>query len=74
VGDEKWWIAGHEPDSQWEVTVIHMLKIYNAMVQWVATPDHADALLLERRLIEWHRACTGMAPPAVGWEAKPALA
>lgn len=70
VGDEKWWIAGHEPDEQWEVTVIHMLKIYNATVQWVTTPDHADALLLERRLIEWHRACTGTAPLIVGWEAK----
>lgn len=70
VGDERWWIAGHEPEEQWAVTVVHMLKIYNATVQWVATTDHADAVLLERRLIEWHRTCTGMAPLVVGWEAK----
>ena len=70
VGDEKSWIAGHEPDEQWAVTVVHTLKIYNATVQWVATADHTDAVLLERRLIEWHRTCTGMAPLVVGWEAK----
>ncbi|MBD0736058.1 hypothetical protein [Streptomyces sp. CBMA29] len=70
VSDEKGWIAGHEPDEQWAVTVVHMLKIYNATVQWVATADHAEALLLERRLIEWHRTCTGMGPLVVGWEAK----
>ncbi|MER8162194.1 hypothetical protein [Streptomyces sp. NPDC094472] len=34
VGDEKWWIAGHQPDNQWAVTVVHMLKVYNATVQW----------------------------------------
>jgi hypothetical protein len=70
VGDEKGWIAGHKPDEQWEVTVVHMLKIYNATVRWIPTTDHADAVLLERRLIEWHRACTGLAPLVVGWEAK----
>lgn len=47
-----------------------MLKIHDADVQWVVTEDYAEAELLERRLIEWHRACTGIAPLAVGWNAK----
>ena len=70
VGDEKYWIAGHEPDEAWEVSVVHTLRIHDATVQWVVTEDYADAQLLERRLIEWHRACTGIAPLAVGWNAK----
>ncbi|WP_152523113.1 hypothetical protein [Nocardiopsis potens] len=70
VGDEKGWIAGYAPDDYWEVSVVHMLTVYSATVQWIATADHEGAVLLERRLIEWHRACVGMAPLVVGWEAK----
>lgn len=47
-----------------------MLKVHAATVSWIVTADKAGALLLERRLIEWHRTCVGMAPLVVGWEAK----
>lgn len=55
VGDELGWIAGHETTERWSVTVVHMLKVFDAAVSWVATDTHEDAVLLERRLIEWHR-------------------
>jgi hypothetical protein len=70
LGNYQRWIAGYDPDSSWEVTVVHMLKVHQASVQWITTSSHEEALELERRLIEWHRACVGMAPPVVGWEAK----
>lgn len=49
---------------------MHMLTVHQASVQWITTSSHEAALDLERRLIEWHRACVGIAPPVVGWEAK----
>ncbi len=64
------WLSGHEPLVSWQVSVIHMLKIHGGTVRWVQTADHPEAILLERRLIEWHRACTGIAPLVVAWEAK----
>jgi hypothetical protein len=39
-------------------------------VRWIPTADADDAKTLERRLIEWHRTCVGIAPVIVGWEAK----
>ncbi|MBS2532578.1 hypothetical protein KGQ20_07315 [Catenulispora sp. NF23] len=63
-------IDAHDPVSDWAVSVIHMLKRFNATLQWIATSDEGEAALLERRLIEWHRACTGIAPIVVGWDAK----
>jgi len=71
LGDYGRWMAGYDPDSEWTVTVVHMLKTLDARVQWLPTGTHAEALELERRLIEWHRACIGAAPPIVGWDAKP---
>jgi hypothetical protein len=47
-----------------------MLKIHHARPQWLTTSDHDEALLLERRLIEWHRVRVGIAPIVTGWEAK----
>jgi len=70
LGDYRRWISGYDPGSMWEVSVVHMLKRYEAEPRWVQTADHGDALLLERRLIEWHRACVGIAPIVAGWEAK----
>ncbi|WP_147449534.1 hypothetical protein [Actinomadura pelletieri] len=70
LAKEQGLIDGHDPDNEWEVTVIHQLKRFDATVEWVPTVSHRDALTLERRLIEWHRACTGNAPPVAGWEAK----
>jgi len=70
LGDYRKWIAGYDPESDWEVSVVHMLKVHQADVQWVTTSSHDQAKELERRLIEWHRACVGIAPLVVGWEAK----
>lgn len=70
LGNYESWIAGYDPESAWEVTVIHMLKVHHASVQWITTSSHDEALELERQLIEWHRACVGMAPLVTGWEAK----
>ncbi|MEV6377763.1 hypothetical protein [Micromonospora musae] len=64
------WITKYNPEERWEVSVIHMLKTHGANVCWLPTIDHPDALLLESRLIEWHRAKVGIAPVVVGWEAK----
>lgn len=64
------WLAGYKPNERWEVSVIHMLKIHRSTVRWVQTTHHAEAMRLERRLIEWHRASVGIAPLVVGWEAK----
>jgi hypothetical protein len=71
IGYEASLISAHDPVSAWQVSVIHMLKVHSATVEWMTTTDLADAELLERRLIEWHRTCVGMAPLVVGWEAKP---
>lgn len=70
LGRERSWIDGHDPETEWEVTVVHMLKRLSAMPHWYERPSHADAVELERRLIEWHRALTGVAPIIVGWDAK----
>lgn len=70
LGNERGWICGHDPATMWEVSVVHMLKLHSAEVVWVETVDHDDALILESRLIEWHRANVGVAPLIVGWEAK----
>jgi hypothetical protein len=67
LGDYDRWLAGAQPDSQWEVSVVYILKTMNASRRWVTTDSDRDALLLERRLIEWHRACTGIAPFVTGW-------
>jgi hypothetical protein len=47
-----------------------MLKQHHGTVRWLSTVDHTDAKMLERRLIEWHRTCVGIAPLVTGWEAK----
>lgn len=70
LGYEQAEVTAHNPATDWHYTVIHMLKLHAATVGWIVTADEADATLLERRLIEWHRACVGMAPLVVGWEAK----
>jgi hypothetical protein len=70
LADYQRWIDGYDPDSSWQVSVVHMLRTQDATVQWVITGSHGDALTLERRLIEWHRACVGVAPIVTGWEAK----
>lgn len=70
LGNYQRWIDGYNPDSDWEVSVVHMLKVHNAVPQWISTSTHENALELERRLIEWHRACVGIAPIVTGWEAK----
>jgi len=70
LGREKYWVDGHDPDTDWEVTVVHMLKRFSAVPRWHEQPLHADAVELERRLIEWHRVLTGVAPLLVGWDAK----
>lgn len=71
IANERRWVRGYEPETKWAVTVVHLLKQFDASAHWLATDTHADALLLERCLIEWHRACVGTAPLAVGWDAKP---
>lgn len=70
LGDYERWLTGAKPDERWEVSVVYMLKVFNASRWWVTTDSDEDAKLLERRLIEWHRACTGVAPVVTGWEAK----
>jgi len=70
VGDEQDMVQAYDPATEWHYSVIYVLKVHGAQVGWVTTTDHADAELLERRLIEWHRACVGIAPVAVGWDAK----
>ena len=70
LADYRRWIEGYDPDSGWEVSVVHMLKLHRARSQWLTTEDHREALTLERRLLEWHRACVGIAPIVTGWEAK----
>ncbi len=70
VRREKSWVDGHDPEADWEVTVVHMLKRLAAVPHWHERPTHVDAVELERRLIEWHRALTGVAPLIVGWDAK----
>lgn len=63
---------GYEPaGDRWEVSVVHMLRVYRARPMWARANTAADALEVERRLIEWHRACVGIAPLAVGWDTKP---
>lgn len=71
LGGYRDWLHDYDPDAAWDVTVVHMLHRLQATVQWVVVGSWQNAVLLERRLIEWHRACTGVAPPVVGWEAKP---
>jgi hypothetical protein len=71
IQDQEGWVDEYIPAERWTLSVIHMFKEHQAQVSWVETPDHDQALELERRLIEWHRAETGVAPPAVGWECKP---
>ncbi|NJC72420.1 GIY-YIG nuclease family protein [Planosporangium thailandense] len=68
--DYRRWLDGYKPDEEWEVTVVHMIKIFGGTVWWMPTSTHDDALVLEQRLIEWYRARAGFAPPFVGWEAK----
>ncbi len=70
LGREKSWVDGHDPEVDWEVTVVRMLKRFAAVPYWHERPAHDDAVELERRLIEWHRALTGVAPLIVGWDAK----
>ncbi len=70
LGYERGEVAAHNPLTHWHCSVIHLLKLHEATVEWVTTANKTDSLLLERRLIEWHRACVGIAPLAVGWEAK----
>lgn len=67
VGNERSWVDVHEPESGWAPTVVHMLKHLEAKPHWVEVDSHEEALLLERRLIEWHRAVVGTAPLLVGW-------
>ncbi|WP_238005913.1 hypothetical protein KZZ52_41905 [Dactylosporangium sp. AC04546] len=64
------WIDGYDPEEGWEVSVIHLLKQSGAVVRWLPTTDHAEALILESRLIEWHRTEVGIAPIVTGWNAK----
>ncbi|MFD7621674.1 hypothetical protein [Streptomyces sp. NPDC059802] len=71
IRDQEGWVDQYVPAERWTLSVIHMFKEHQAQVSWVETADHEEALELERRLIEWHRAETGVAPPAVGWECKP---
>jgi GIY-YIG catalytic domain len=68
--DYRRWIDGYDPETDWEVSVVHMLKTHHARSQWLTTSNHDEALKLERRLIEWHRARVGIAPIVTGWEAK----
>lgn len=65
---------GYEPaGDRWEVSVVHMLRVYRAKPMWARAwaRDPEAALKVERRLIEWHRACVGIAPLAIGWDTKP---
>ncbi|MFG2211002.1 GIY-YIG nuclease family protein [Streptomyces sp. NPDC048638] len=71
IGDQEGWVDEYIPAERWTLSVIHMFKEHHAQVSWVETTDHEEALELERLLIEWHRAETGVAPPAVGWDCKP---
>ena len=67
LGAEQRWVDQHDPASMWEVTVIHGLKRLGATPRWITTTDYDQALRLEgRHLIEWHRACVGIAPILVG--------
>ncbi|MFF9436395.1 GIY-YIG nuclease family protein [Streptomyces sp. NPDC014735] len=70
LGREQGWVSAYEPAESWAVSVVHMLKHHQAEAWWVPTADLFEARELERRLIEWHRAVTGNAPPAAGWDAK----
>jgi hypothetical protein len=60
----------HNPETHWIASVIHTIKLHNATCCWIETRDADEAALLEKRLIEWHRACTNIAPLAVGWASK----
>jgi hypothetical protein len=70
LGEEQEWLDAFDPALEWHYSVIHLLKVHAATVGWIVTKDEADAAILERRLIEWHRACVGIAPLAVGWESR----
>jgi len=69
--DEARWVDEHQPDSGWAPSVIHFLQQRRATPFWLPTTDLADARLLERRLIEWHRTTVGCAPLLTGWAPKP---
>jgi hypothetical protein len=70
LADYAGWIDGYDPEERWEVSAIHMLKQSRALVRWLPTADHAEALILESRLIEWHRTEVGIALIVTGWNAK----
>lgn len=67
LGNERSWIDVHDPAAGWAPTVVHMLRQLEARPHWVETDSHEEAVMLERRLIEWHRAVVGTAPLLVGW-------
>jgi hypothetical protein len=70
LGYEQFEVDAHDPVENWHYSVIHMLRLHGATVEWITTADTEEALELERRLIEWHRTCVGMASLVVGWESK----
>lgn len=71
LGRERRLRNGYEPaGDRWEVSVVHMLRVYRAEPLWARATDAAAAVTVERRLIEWHRACVGIAPLARGWDTK----
>jgi hypothetical protein len=40
---------------------VNVLRRCRAVPYWIRTADREDALVLGRRLIEWHRVCAGLA-------------
>lgn len=69
IGEERR-LLSFDPDCDWAESVLYVLKRRDAEVAWVTVETHDEAKLLERRLIEWHRASVGIAPLAYGWEEK----
>lgn len=59
-----------DPEHDWSESVLYVLNTRKAKVEWLTVASHAEATLLEGRLIEWHRASVGVGPMAYGWEAK----
>ncbi len=63
-------LLSFDPEHDWAESVLYLLRMRAAEVAWVTVETHDEAKLLERRLIEWHRASVGVAPLAYGWEEK----
>lgn len=70
---QKWndLLADYDPlGDWWGLSVVHFVKEHQGRPRWARATDKDAAEEAERRLIEWHRTRVGIAPLAVGWEAK----